>query len=358
MPNLVYHVLNAVSLRNQMDMIKKLVEEYGWTHTFKTGVSIHDLTNENNGAFLWFTLGTNPFLSDAIAPYTMCSKPKAVYVTLEGFPLEGAFNNINARRMKFITVSTYVKECLETQGLDVIDTIHHAIDLETVGKAKEEAAKIAKKWDEEFGDKVRFICVSRDDTRKGLDTLAKAVAIANEKFGDKFIVLMFENRERPEVFNQPNIIKVGSFGKVMHYHVLALMGAAHYGIFPSKAEGFGEPVLENNAMSKPVVHAWFPPLSEFSSKDFNYVFDHSDEVLIKDHDYQMCLMHEYPPTYLAEMIMMAIDDKLNHPDTYEDNCTRAGEHALNWEYHKIYPKLLSHLRIEKKEESAPVESAK
>jgi glycosyltransferase involved in cell wall biosynthesis len=341
----LYNVLKATSTIQQMELIKKLLEEKGCKHEYKSTFSVFDVGSPKYDAFLWFTHATCIYLTDVVAPYLTCKKPKAVYVTIEGVPTKANFLNSNIPKLKMIAVSDFVKECLIAAGLEVIDVVHHGVDLDLCEFAETEAEMVAKKWDEEFGDRVRFLYVGRDDPRKGLDNLAKAMAILDEKYKDKYVVFFHGGGDNPQIVERPNSRRLGQFGTLPYRMVLAFMGACHYLVFPSKAEGFGLPLLEANAMGKPAIHAWFPPLSEFSDKDFNFVFEYNDEFLMNRGGVQNWIIHEYRPALLAEMMAFAIDVKNTKPEEYQEYCAKAKEHAKKWDYHNTYPKLLSHLGV-------------
>lgn len=66
-----------------------------------------------------------------------------------------------------------------------------------------------------------------------------------------------------------NIYVDPSYGKMNRIEVLQKMNAVDVGVVPSLAEGFGMPLLEFNALGKPVIHGDFPPLNEISIVD-NY----------------------------------------------------------------------------------------
>jgi len=342
---LIYSVLQATSTLNQMALIKMLLEEKGWQHDYRNCVSVWDLRDEKNNAFLWFFLATIAHMGDTIVPYVFCTKPKAVYVTVEGIPNKTTIADTNMDKIDFITVSEYARMCLQHANLKVKDVVHHGVDWEKCNKLRANSEKMRKHWNKEFLGKVVFLYVGRLDPRKGLDRLSKAVMILNQTYKDKYVLLMHVNTMPQELTMVSNVLQVGTFGTLNYEDVLTMMGACDYGLFPSVCEGFGLPVLEHNAMARPVVHAWFPPLSEFSSQDFNFVFGYQQESLVDQSHYQSWIFHEYRPELLAEMMAQAIDFKNEEKEQYEEFCAKAAEHSKNWDYHKVYSRLLGHLGI-------------
>jgi glycosyltransferase involved in cell wall biosynthesis len=349
--------LVATSVINQAELIKKLLENNGYEVYFKSTISVWDTREEKNVAFLWFTLATLSYVGDAVAPYLMTDKPKAVYVTIEGIPTKANYIDSNIPKMEFIANSNFTKKCLTHAGLKVKDVIHHAIDMDLAQKAKEESQALRKKFENEFGNRVKILYVGRNDPRKGLDYLRKAIIILNEKMRDEYILLLHSEGTLDNLLMYPNVIKVGDFGSIDYFQVLKLMASVDYVVFPSLCEGFGLPVLEANSVGIPVIHSWFEPLSEFSSKIHNFVFDYVATDMAKCSNYQYWMFHVYNPESLAEIIKDAIKIYKESKNEYNEYCEKAIEHAKNWDYRKIYPKLLNHLNIkieEKKIEQIPI----
>jgi len=343
--NILFSVLVASSVINQAELIKKLVEAKGFKVTYKKNITVYDIKSPFNYSFLWFTLASVAWLGDTVFPYIYCTKPKGVYVTIEGIPTKANLLCSNIPKLEFIANSEFTKKCLEQIGLNVKDVVHHAIDYENCIKLKEESNEIRRKWEIEFGQRTKIIYVGRNDPRKGVENLAKAVFSMPENVRDKFVLLLFTEGELYGLDRLKNVLQLGNFGTTTYDNVLKLIGASDYLVFPSKCEGFGLPVLEANAMGIPAIHAWFPPLSEFSSKDFNFVFGYQYETMANNRHLQYWIFHEYRPQLLAEMMQYAIDVHQNSKNEYNEYCAKAVEHAKNWDYKIIYPKLLEHIGV-------------
>jgi len=89
----------------------------------------------------------------------------------------------------------------------------------------------------------------------------------------------------------------------------------------------------------------FPPLNEFTSPDFNFMFNYIDKQAVKCNIYQYWLFHIFTPDMLAEMISYAIDVYKNSKDEYQEYCTKAREHTKNWDYHVKYVELMKELNL-------------
>ena len=106
-------------------------------------------------------------------------------------------------------------------------------------------------------------------------------------------------------------------------------------------EGFGLPVLEAMSVGTPTLHTWCPPFTEFSSDEFNFVWEYDTIQLVDTKMSQYFVMHEYDPLYLADSIKDAIDCYVNDHETYEEYRIKALEHAVKWDYRLLYTELLS-----------------
>ena len=337
--------LLATSTMNQAKLIKKLIEEKGYEAEFRKTITILDLQDPEVHASLWFQLATVNFLADVVVPYITTVKPKALYVTIEGIPAKSAILCSNIPRLSFIANSKFTADCLRKAGLHVIDIIHHAIDFNIVRKARKLSNNIRKKLDNDFGDRVKFLYVGRHDPRKALNKLSTAVDILNEQGVKDWVLLLHTEPKARKLFNKHNCMVISDFGSKDYVSTLALMGAVDYVIFPSVCEGFGLPVLEANAMGVPVLHCWMPPLWEFSSEEFNFVWEFTERKLVNQGNAQYWIFHDYPEFIIAEVVKDAIKIRKESESEYKEYCVKAFENAKNWNYKQVYSRLLKHINI-------------
>jgi len=337
--------LKAVSVLQQVDLIKLLLQKKGFQVEEKTTITVDDLRDKENYGFLWVTLATSRFLQDAVVPYLFAKRPKAIYVTIEGVPTKANLRYSNIPRLEFIANSNYTADCLKKAGLKVIDVVHHAIDIKQCYKIAREVKKDKEKLHEKYDNKCILVYVGRHDPRKKVDFLCVAHNILQVQGFHDYVLIVHSDDTVKALDWMGNVEFTSGFGTFTYRDVLKLIACADYLVFPSVCEGFGLPVLEAMALGVPVIHCWFPPLSEFSSQDFNFVFDYQEEKLVSQDNYQWWIFHLYDPMILAEMIKYAVETWKTDHEQYLEYCVKAYEHAKKWDYRKIYPKLLRHLKI-------------
>jgi len=338
--------LKAVSVLNQANLIKKTIEHFHHDAIIKTYIDAFKCRPPNIDGVIFFTLGAVAFLQEVLPQYIMCKAEKIVYATVEGVPSRVMMEHGNFDKLDIVAVSKWVADQLRKAGLSVIDWVHHAIDIEESKKAIEHGDKLRQKLEREYPNRVKFLYVGRNDPRKGLNILAKAVEMLNEKAKDQYILLTITDNPNGELWQKENVKNIAKFGDMPHFMVLAYMRACDYLVFPTMSEGFGLPLLEANSVGRPVIHAWIPPLDEFSDKTFNFVFDFDEIKLIPIRTGQYWVLHVYDPYYLADTMQYAIDIYKNNKDDYEKYCEMAIEHSWKWDYRRVYPRLLRYVGLD------------
>jgi len=346
--------LKAVSILNQAALVEKLLRDRGYDVEYRRGITAWEIRDEELKALLIMTVAAPAHVCEYIFPFHYAKrdvgKPVALYVTIEGIPYKAAIQGSGLERLEYIANSEFTAECLRKVGLNVIDVIHHAVDMDLAKKVTYETERRRNPFDRflerRFGDICKLIYVGRHDPRKGLPLLAEAMKIVHEKWRDKYVLVMISEPGAKKYFEGLNVYWLTNFGNLTYEHTLMAMKACDYLVFPSLCEGFGLPVLEANSLGIPAIHSWFEPLSEFSSQEFNFVFNYLLERPMKTRSGQFFIMHEYVPDMLADMIDYALEVFYNSREEYEDYSAKAVEHASKWDYRLIYPRLLEHLEVE------------
>jgi len=348
-PRVLISPLIAHSIINQTDLIKKLLDERGYDAEYRTHISGHDVRDPSNVAFLWAKLGLIEFLGGVSFPWILAresyDKGAVIYVTVEGVPTRANVLYSPLANLEFVANSKFTRDCLTQAGLRVVDVVHHGVDVNEAKKAHKRSRQLAEKLERQYPGRCRFAWVGRDDPRKGLDKLSQAVSVLNEAHQDEFVVILHTQASARRHFKQPNVVVIPEFGNRPHLEVMSFLAACHFLVFPSMSEGFGLPLLEANAVGRPAIHCMFPPLSEFSSADFNWVWDYSEKRLAKPGASQYWIFHEYPPEVLADAMLDAMGTWRKDREQYDEYCAKAREHANRWDYRRVYEKLLRCLKI-------------
>jgi len=346
-----FQVFRATSLWVQAQLIKRCLEQYGAKCRFVKSVTVYDIIRGSADAYIFVAVANPTWLLEYASTYDLIKRrthcKALLYTTIEGIPYPYLAQQYGVKYAEYIANSHFTKKCLESVGWKVIDVIHHAYDPDGVKKAIEKGQVLRRKVKRDFKDRVVFLYVGRDDHRKQLDRLMKAVDILNQKCPNDFVLLCWTELRRPQLFRRQNVKVCGIFGSRPHVDVLALMYACDYHVFPTVCEGFGVPLLEAQAVGRPTVHCWFPPLSEFSLKEANFTFPYDHVEYWKTTAEQYFQMHMYDPAELADAMIRAIDIYKNYPSEYEDRCKKLAEHAKKWDYRKVYRKFAVHLGLAK-----------
>ena len=349
-PVVLFNVLNAVSTLNQARLFEKLLNERGYDVEYYSSIPYPRARQEEVKGIWYFTLALAPWITNVTYSYFLVQKPQIVYVTIEGVPSKGNFMYSNVTRIPLIANSRFTKEMLEKAKLKVIDVIHHAIDWELSGKAIQESQKLREYLKRLYNDHVLLLYVGRHDPRKGLPILAKAAWILHNRGVRGWTLLLHTEPSAGEIEWPPEARFISHFGSKSWFDILKLMAAVDYFVFPTLCEGFGLPLLEANSVGRPVIHAWIPPLKEFSSQEFNFVFDYLTtelkEAKFANSPSQYFMLHLYPPEWLADMMQYAIQVYTQEKEQYQEYCAKAREHTKAWDYRVVYKKFLKYLKIE------------
>jgi len=265
--------------------------------------------------------------------------PAIFYVTVEGRPKKHMVKPWMGRNIRYVAVSNYVKDKLESAGLPVESVVHHGVDFEAVNEALKLVPSVRKHLEKILKTKVIASAVLSPHRRKGIEELLNAWNIVREKSKDVGLYLL-----TPKDVVPPDGCYVDNkYGELSKAEVLALMGASDITILPSLSEGFGLPLIESNAMGTPVVHCLYPPLTEITNEG-NFTFPYDK---IQYYDCQEGIeyeFHRYNINNLAEAILEAADLALNKKDEMADRRAKVREHSKGFDIMKLYPKLLSLLK--------------
>ncbi len=265
--------------------------------------------------------------------------PAVFYVTIEGRPKKHLVKPWMGRNVDYVAVSKYVKNKLEEVGLPIKDVVYHGVDFEVVEEARKFVPTIRKHLEKKLGTKYIVSAILSGHERKGIKQLLEAWGKVREQRKDVGLYLLTPSTQVPT----EGCVIDNKYGELSKVEVLALMGASDLTVLPSLSEGFGLPLIESNAMGTPVVHCFYPPLSEITC-EHNLTFPY-DEIIPYDCqegiEYEF---HVYNIKELANTILEGIDIIEKDKDRYADMRNKVMEHVKKFDIMDTYPKLLSLLK--------------
>lgn len=270
------------------------------------------------------------------------------YTTVEGYPHRVLASRPAWKYVEFVANSKFTMRMLSRVGLNVVDVVYHGIDPDEVRRAKLIGEDLRRKVKTDFKDKVVFGVVSSAHFRKGMDHLLHAISLLDDDVRSRTVFLIISEPKIMSLLNQysniDNVFFVDEMGRRTHEEILGFMYACDYTVFPSMCEGFGLPVLESMAMGRPVIHCWFPPLSEFSSQEYNITFPYTrvQEVYPTETGTGgiVFTLHRYRPEDLAKAITTAVKIYLDNPSRYTLMCEKVQEIAMKYNIYELYRKFV------------------
>jgi len=334
------NILNAVSMKNQFSLIRKLLERARYDVNLRHTLNIFEVNNLNVEGLVVATLFDPTFLTPNAPALIQYKGNKLIYVTIEGVPKKSSVLYSPLPNLSYIAVSKFVGKMLTKAGVMVKAAFHHCIDVQETMAALKLREQVRQRIETSFPGKVTFLFVGRNDPRKGIEKMIQANEILKSKGISNYVILVVSEPTLKDTLTDDRFVFVNPFGSLRHEQVLSMMSAVDFVVFPSKSEGFGLPVLESMSVGTPVVHTWMPPLTEFSSEEFNFVYDFDTVQAVDTKMSQFYVMHEYSAEYLADSMEAAIDTIVNNRETYEEYRVKALKHSLDWEYRRIYTHML------------------
>jgi glycosyltransferase involved in cell wall biosynthesis len=251
------------------------------------------------------------------------------------------------READFIAVSNYVRDKLIEAGLNVIDVIHHGVDLEHIEEARR-MPDVGLGYIRNHGlDPTKHMIITtiaNSHPRKGLAWYDKVVEEVSKK--DEFVKFLIITEEKGlSYFKQmPNLIVTTDFGKLPRTTILSIIANSHVLAIPSFSEGFGLPALEAMALGTPIVHTALPPLMEFSTgfvvpvEGISYL--DSTEAGLSGIIYEE---HLWEPIKFAEILLQVVDLVRNKKEAIEDWRAKSAEISRKMDIHNCYPRLLKYV---------------
>uniref|UniRef100_A0A7J3JR00 Glycosyltransferase n=1 Tax=Ignisphaera aggregans TaxID=334771 RepID=A0A7J3JR00_9CREN len=260
-------------------------------------------------------------------------KDAIFYTTVEGVPdpmlLEIWVPNV----VKPIANSEATASFLKEAGIDVAGIVKHGVDMELFDQIRGSRKPNIKK-------NVVFGTVAFSHPRKGFDELEKIVQMALNRLPEARFHIISDHIAYERFMGYPNVIIDPVFSQLQRHELIERMKSFDFYLCTSKAEGFGLPVLESQALGIPVIHADYKPLSEISHKlnlkvPVKYTQDiRLDEAII----YRF---HMYDVKDMFERVVEACDLYLNRHDEYLEMSNELVEHARKFDIVHMYEPLVT-----------------
>ncbi len=278
-----------------------------------------------------------PFTHSRVTSLPKWRARKILYTVIEGTVLFGNcfFLCQYLSDAKIVTPSVFVKNILESPFMNyrVDYVIPHQIDNIIIDH------EYGKVWRASYPNDKKIILFNGSSVfRKGLERLGEAVEHLRRKRKD-FIVVLHSNYSREPLYTplervlRKGIVLEPDWGKLDKSEVYGKMFYADYIIMPSHSEGFGLPVIEAMALSKPLITVNSPAINEIANEN-NSFFLKNTKHTIWNTGYISFYGADYDAKELADIIDYALDAK----DEIEDKTAKARETAER--YRNTYLKFI------------------
>jgi len=269
--------------------------------------------------------------------YRLSSIGKKViyYGTIEGYVRNPETFDWVKREVDFVANSIYTKERLEAAGYRIIDLVYHGIDTSLFKDVPSLGAKARAK----LGIKEDTFIVSyiaSDHRRKGHDYAARVIKAVGKKDPKIKFVIMSGTGAEKFYRGLENVMFISKFGSLAEESIKTIYGLADLYSQFSLIEGFGLPVLEALASSKPVIHGDYKPLSEITSPESSFRVPIRGRKIYSEASGILFELHLYDPDEYADILIQAKDEIIRRKKEYEEAALRR---AKEFELYPTYSKL-------------------
>lgn len=234
--------------------------------------------------------------------YSVNGIPSVTYVTTEGEPKKWLVRPWMKRDCTFIANSSFTERMLLRIGVEVKKVVPHGVNLQLIKHIMREKRKIKEELKKKLNAKVVYGTVASELPRKGLNKLAEAIRIIEDKIEDAKFYIITTSRGKAYFTGLKNVYVSATFGKHTRDEILRIIASFDYYICSSLAEGFCLPVLEAQALGVPVIYPDYDPLNEITHPTANFPIPVIGEEY-RSQDYGILfLLRDYDPAELAKRI--------------------------------------------------------
>lgn len=339
----VFSVRSAASFRNQSALIYRAAVHFGYECEERDLIDRAVFPKERWDRLVSLIPLWPRYILDSVrvmAPWI--AKSSSLYGPVDG-PLTLNVQILEVlKNLEVLVPSQFCREALVRSEVHVKAVVPHGIDPQ----------------DFEFDDSLRYgrmdqlrkaypgkrILFSNINPlhRKGLDHLAAALRILNEKRSPDWVFILHTGLAKalslvPDLDKIPNLVIEDSYN-VLPFRQIALKTiACDVFVWPSLLEGFGLPLLEAMAAKRPIVCLDAEPMNELVGPREAWLFPMTG---LREEKWEApgCLaqLHEYEPQSLAEAMTQALDN----PKEGQEKGERALKRSKAYHYLKVYEPLV------------------
>lgn len=277
-----------------------------------------------------------------------CGSKRICYTTWEmERPHEswvGAMNQMDAVWVP----STWVKTVFEKAGVDHVDVVHEGVDTKVfnpfaVSLMEKRSSLIDDKPQEsqrlfDTEGKFTFLAGGKWEPRKGQDATLRAYTQAFEPDEPVQLILHCTNPFEADlnIFQELFSLRLGAHAEIVvgqgmfptsEYASFFTTGDAY--VFPTRAEGFGLPILEGLASGTPVITTGVTGHADFVNKDVAYIVK-TKKVPVQDPKwfagFEDTTWNDPDVDHLAELMRYVYE----HPEEAKKKGKAAYKHAKDW----------------------------
>lgn len=181
-------------------------------------------------------------------------------------------NEINQNLHGLLVMTTFVKEVFEKSGVQI------PIEILSVGTSPELLS--LNKNVSPIGNRVKFLNISSGKMRKGIDILIRA--FTEEFTQDENVELVIKSFPNPDnkinelidKFSNENSAKITYLNKDMSFQeIIDLILDSSIAVYPTRAEGFGMPMLEALYLEKPLIVTNYSGHLDFCNSENSFLVD-------------------------------------------------------------------------------------
>lgn len=255
------------------------------------------------------------------------------YTTIEGIPDMYKSKEWVPEVVEVIANSNFTAQCLNEIGVNVSKIIPHGINLEQFNYYRATKKRVNKKY-------VVFGTIGFSHFRKGFDKLEEVVKIAHSSLPNAKFYILSDDNSYDRFKDYPNVIYDNRFSQLSRDELIKTMTKFDFYLCTSKAEGFGLPILEAQALGIPCIHPDYNPLNEISHPD-NFRVKVTNILDVRRDEAIIYKIHEYSSDDMFNKIVKAYKLFTSARAKYNELSKKLVEHASKYDARYTYSPLVT-----------------